>query len=593
MLRPVITDAPDAAHLKPLLARVRLLGSADVSEASDLLRRGWENGGVPDAAAQAELHLWQAWADAWPLHPFFRPGSAISGFHRAVGTAESAYRPSTICWAYLGAAFVYHTMRLPGLSSEMLAAATATSWTAVDREAAAWHIGLTILNAFLDGDVPSAEIALPRLQELTHALALPLYSARAATIRARIALEKDQPEIALEDAEEALALLEEAMVDSCPARLDAWLIRHDVAWWQGDRESASNILDRIPARCLDLTGARQRIERRREALRTPAHVHYLPRRVPISRLGETTSLTTPVSFWVRIPDLSRALGRHPILIAGERGTGKIHLARRLHDVFVGRDASFTVIDCDAADVGEPTLTALNNRHVASPAETVVFRNVDRLPRRASERLERILESMGARDGVDPLNGICIFATASKPLDACVAEGGFPDALFQTIGTIVFELQPLRRTPERIETIARVLMEEMSQHGAASPGITERALAAMCRYSWPGNVRQLRNEIHRAMTLVGSEPAPVIDVGDLSTEVVAGTSKVEVATSALEEVLAATERDVIAAVLERHSGQVSSAADELGLTRQGLYKKIKRLGIDVSRAQRTDLVSDEH
>jgi transcriptional regulator of acetoin/glycerol metabolism len=85
---------------------------------------------------------------------------------------------------------------------------------------------------------------------------------------------------------------------------------------------------------------------------------------------------------------------------------------------------------------------------------------------------------------------------------------------------------------------------------------------------------------------------VIDVSDLPSHLFT-TAVPRHATQVLDEVLAATERDVITSVLGRNGGQVSSAAEELGLTRQGLYKKIKRLGIDVSSLQHDVALQDSH
>ena len=116
---------------------------------------------------------------------------------------------------------------------------------------------------------------------------------------------------------------------------------------------------------------------------------------------------------------------------------------------------------------------------------------------------------------------------------------------------------------------------------------------MLHYSWPGNVRQLRNEMERAITLVASEPVPVVDVRALSTTIRTQPRRdlqnrhdsVPVNIHyPLEEVLASTEKRIIEQVLATNHGQVAAAASHLGLTRQGLYKKIKRLGIVASNYQ---------
>ncbi|RMH59376.1 MAG: sigma-54-dependent Fis family transcriptional regulator, partial [Bacteroidetes bacterium] len=130
-------------------------------------------------------------------------------------------------------------------------------------------------------------------------------------------------------------------------------------------------------------------------------------------------------------------------------------------------------------------------------------------------------------------------------------------------------------------------------GTPLASITSDAMEVLCRYAWPGNVRQLRNELERALTAVRSEPAPVIDCAALSPLLresvdapppiasvrTDGNGLVPAPGESLDDVLARAEKAIIERVLTDLDGQVSASAQALGLTRQGLYKKMKRLGID--------------
>jgi DNA-binding NtrC family response regulator len=118
---------------------------------------------------------------------------------------------------------------------------------------------------------------------------------------------------------------------------------------------------------------------------------------------------------------------------------------------------------------------------------------------------------------------------------------------------------------------------------------------MIQYDWPGNVRQLRNEIQRIVALSASEPAPLLDIADLSDAVLALPNGdlhdvadvfdgISLSGGGLDDILSRAEKAVIEKVLERNDGQVATAAETLGLTRQGLYKKMKRLGIESSQFQ---------
>jgi DNA-binding NtrC family response regulator len=121
-----------------------------------------------------------------------------------------------------------------------------------------------------------------------------------------------------------------------------------------------------------------------------------------------------------------------------------------------------------------------------------------------------------------------------------------------------------------------------------------------QYEWPGNVRQLRNEIERAILFVASEPAPTIDLRMLSDSVRAqasasapranGRDEILRPGSSLDDVLARTEKEVIEHVLAETDGHVTASADVLGLTRQGLYKKMKRLSIDPTHFKKTSASS---
>ena len=131
-------------------------------------------------------------------------------------------------------------------------------------------------------------------------------------------------------------------------------------------------------------------------------------------------------------------------------------------------------------------------------------------------------------------------------------------------------------PSRRLLLVHHFLRDLSPAATPTPSITERALQTLLRYSWPGNIRQLRNEIERALVFVGSEPLPVVDQRDLSSAV-AALGPVPVASArtsgqSLDEALSEAERAFIAQALAAHEGQVTASARALGLTRQGLYKK---------------------
>ena len=179
------------------------------------------------------------------------------------------------------------------------------------------------------------------------------------------------------------------------------------------------------------------------------------------------------------------------------------------------------------------------------------------------------------------------------------EGRFRPALRNRLRVISLHVPPLRERRPDIPLLARHFLDRMRPEGSALVSITQPAMEALLRYNWPGNVRQLRNEIERALVHVQSEPAPTITLDMLLDAIVENArERTSPDTSpdasdailepdqTLNDVLSRTEKSVIERVLQACDGQVTASADVLGLTRQGLYKKMKRLGIDASAFQPT-------
>jgi len=128
-----------------------------------------------------------------------------------------------------------------------------------------------------------------------------------------------------------------------------------------------------------------------------------------------------------------------------------------------------------------------------------------------------------------------------------------------------------------------LREALERLGKPDVHLSSETLDVFSQYWWPGNVRQLKNEIQRAVAL--SAPGGTIDPSHLSPEIgttrlpTAGTMRTSRSTANLASAVEQVERDMIQAALDRADGNISESARELGLTRRGLYLKIKRLGLD--------------
>ena len=302
--------------------------------------------------------------------------------------------------------------------------------------------------------------------------------------------------------------------------------------------------------------------------------------------------------------------RSPVLVTGESGAGKHLVARAVHATSARTGGPLETISCDPTQTEEPLEAQLfgiveegtqrPGAVHAADGGTLVIEDVDALPLSLQSSLLDLLDA----GEVTPASGtdaeavdVRVVATTTADLDARVQEGRFREPLRDRLRVISLHVPPLRERRADIPLLARHFLNRLRSEDAALVSITQPAMEALIRYNWPGNVRQLRNEIERALVHVQSEPAPTIDLDVLLDTIVEGAQRTASPQShedapdailepdqTLNDVLSRTEKAVIEHVLRACDGQVTASADVLGLTRQGLYKKMKRLDIDASAFQ---------
>ena len=285
----------------------------------------------------------------------------------------------------------------------------------------------------------------------------------------------------------------------------------------------------------------------------------------------------------------------PVAISGESGTGKELCARALHDVGPRRARPFVAVNCGAmpealleselfGHVRGAFTSADRDRkglfEIADGGTLFLDEIADTSPGMQAKLLRVVSDGVVRRVGDERSHKVDVrLVTASRvPLAELVAAGRFRDDLRYRLDVIGIAMPPLRaRLGDLPALVPRLLARIVGDR--PPPRLGRDAARALARYPWPGNVRELENALARAVAL-GSDPITVDDLPD-AVRGPAGPSLRAPADGdlALKPAVDALERAYVEAALARVHGNQSAAARLLGLSRFGLQKKLRRLGLD--------------
>lgn len=291
--------------------------------------------------------------------------------------------------------------------------------------------------------------------------------------------------------------------------------------------------------------------------------------------------------------------RATILITGENGTGKSMIARAVHRRSGRKPNPFVEVACGA--LPDSLLESELFGHVAgaftgatapkvgkfqhADTGTIFLDEIGTASTAMQIKLLRVLqefqfEAVGGNETIH-VDTRCILAT-NEDLEKAVAEGRFRQDLFYRINVIHLELPALRQRIADIPLLVEhFLQKTLKEVPKEIEGFSEDAVEAMLTYAWPGNIRELENVVQRAVLLTKQ---PLIGL-DLLPPNVMGNSRAARRLSTLcrgqtlREALEEPERQIIMDVLRANSFSRNLTADQLGINRTTLYKKMKRLGID--------------
>jgi hydrogenase-4 transcriptional activator len=297
-----------------------------------------------------------------------------------------------------------------------------------------------------------------------------------------------------------------------------------------------------------------------------------------------------------------------VLITGESGTGKELIARAVHAGSSRRTKVFSPFNCSAAphDMIESQLfgfrrgaftgAVANSEGIIRAAEhgTLFLDEIGDLPLTLQPKLLRFLQE----GEIHPIGesqpqrvDVRIIAATNAELERAVAEGRFREDLFHRINVIRIQVPPLRQRREEIPALINHYLNQYQRESAKSNiRLSEETVDLMVVYDWPGNVRQLCNEMRRIVTY--SESGTIVTPEGLSSEIVRASRDlesvpsisrkqslpVEVSTdwTTLGQAVEELERRMIQDALRRSKGNIARAAKDLGLSRKGLYLKMDRL-----------------
>ena len=283
-----------------------------------------------------------------------------------------------------------------------------------------------------------------------------------------------------------------------------------------------------------------------------------------------------------------------ILITGESGTGKEIVARNIHLRSARAKFNFQVIDCTAVPEtlfesvlfghvrGSFTGAVQDQAGLLSQCDhgTAFFDEIGELPVTLQAKLLRVVQEqtftpVGKNTPVR-VDTRFICAT-NRDLELEVNSGRFRRDLFYRLGVIHLELPPLRQRGDDIVLLSQHFLHQLRPDSSPVQGFSEEALACFRRYSWPGNIRELRNVVERALALARSAQIEVSDLSPAIRENARNDRGVQVASSRYEA-LDDAERGYLTSLLEKHRGNVSHAARQAGMSRQGMHKLLKKHGI---------------
>jgi two-component system, NtrC family, nitrogen regulation response regulator NtrX len=283
-----------------------------------------------------------------------------------------------------------------------------------------------------------------------------------------------------------------------------------------------------------------------------------------------------------------------VLISGESGTGKELVARAIHAQSKRRGAPF--VEINSAAIPEELVESELFGHVKgafsgatankkgkfeiADGATLFLDEIGDMSPRVQAKMLRVLEEqrfepVGSNKPVKV--DVRVISATNKRFDDLIENGNFRADLFYRLNVIPFQIPPLRERLEDIPALVDHFNRKFSKdNGKRAKIFTDDAIEALRKYTWPGNVRELRNTIERVVIMSSKQKIGVKDLPEFGTVDESPASSFRF--PSFKAATDAYQREFILHKLAEHDGSVSKAAEEMGVDRSHLYRRMKSLGI---------------
>ena len=333
----------------------------------------------------------------------------------------------------------------------------------------------------------------------------------------------------------------------------------------------------------------ERIERSRGVSERESIVRHERAQYDYSRIiGRSEALRHVLDITTRITPHREGT----VLLTGETGTGKELIARAIHNNGPDADQPFVEINCSAipgalleSELFGHERGAFTDARTAKPglfevaqSGTVFLDEIGELPLQLQAKLLRVLEEKSVRRlGATTSRDISarVIAATHVDLAAAVREHHFREDLYYRLNVVRITLPPLRERREDIEPLAEHFLAHFARrYGMPKPALSPGLRATLLAHSWPGNIRELRNAIERSILLGLDEP-----LIDQSSPVASPAQSALPFPADMETI----QRAAAAAMVARHNGNKTAAAESLGISRKKLYALLEPLAVSDAAA----------